>query len=283
MKTLTAILRDVDRQAKQVRFAAIGALTDTAFECRKAVQRAMPQVFDRPTPFVVSGVKVTTPQTLQKLSALTSAGGLGPGKFGADPLVAVVSIDYEGRGKGPSPEQVLTAEVRGGSRGFKGAERRLQQVGLMAPGHYMVPAADILSQTEFTDAYGNVRGSLIRNLLSYLQAFSTDGFTANTKQKKKDRIAARGKTQGGFATINGVVFFVSAGPRGSGGKQQHLPAGIWAKRGIGGSRVFPVFLFVSSPQYKVRLQFDTIVENMATRTFPGAFQSRLERAFATAR
>jgi hypothetical protein len=48
-RNLTDALNQVLRHEKQVRFAAVGALTDTAFEARKALQVAMPQVLDRPT------------------------------------------------------------------------------------------------------------------------------------------------------------------------------------------------------------------------------------------
>ena len=276
-------LRDALRPTKQLRFAAEQALNDTLYGARKAVQDNMPVVFDRPTPFVVSGVKVTTPRSIRELSALTAATGLGPGRFGGEPLVGVVSIDEIGRGKGATPESVLSAEIFGGSRGFKGAERRLQAVGLMQPGQFMIPAADLLRQGNLVDAHGNVRGSFIRTLLSYLQAFTTPGFTANASQRTRDRIAARGRNVSGSATINGVTYFVSKGRGERNGRQQPLAAGIWAKRGTGGARVYPVFLFVNSVNYRVRLPFKDIVEQAANYYFPRKYAERADRAFATAR
>jgi hypothetical protein len=280
--TLAAALAQSLRPAKQMRFAAEQALNDTLFVARKAVQVAMPQVFDRPTPFVISGVKVTLPRRIRELSQATEAAGLGPGKFGGE-LAGIISIDDYGRGKGPAPEQVLRAEVAGGLRGFKGAERRLQSVGIMQPGQYMVPSAELLQQGNLVDAYGNVRGAFIRSLLSYLQAFTTPGFTANSTKRSRDRIAARGKNERGFATINGVQYFVSKGPGERNGRNQHLPAGIWAKRGVGGGRVYPVFLFVNAPQYRVRLRFEEIVQNAAGQEFPRRYAERVARAFASAR
>jgi len=289
MTSLAAALAQALRPAKQLRFAAEQALNDTLFASRKAVQVAMPQVFDRPTPFVVSGVKVTTPRSIRNLSALTEASGLGPGRFGANsfglnaPLVGVIAIDEEGRGKGSTPEKVLRAEIFGGTRGLKGAERRLQSVGLMQPGQYMVPSRELLQQGNLVDAYGNVRGTFIRSLLSYLQAFTTPGFTANMNQRSRDRIAARGRNANGFVTINGVQYFISRGPGERNGRNQHLPAGIWAKRGTGGSSVYPVFLFVRTPIYRVRLRFPEIVANVVEREFPRRYAERADRAFASAR
>ncbi|HWH85045.1 MAG TPA: hypothetical protein VNU71_22700 [Burkholderiaceae bacterium] len=258
------IERDMANLAKQHRFAAVGALTDTAFEMRGAVQSAMRSGFDRPTPFVLSGVKVF------------GAYEPSPGR-----LEAEVYIDTEGTQA--SPEDVLRPEVHGGARNLKGAERRLQAVGLMLPGSFMVPSKELLAQGQLVDAYGNVRGSFIRTLLSYLQAFNTAGFTANATRKTRDRIAAKGKSAGGFATINGVAYFVSKGRGERNGRQQHLPAGIWAKRGIHGSKIYPVFLFVSSPRYTERLRFFDICRNVSERTFPVKFKARLARALATAK
>jgi len=263
MKSFAQTLSDqLANLAKQQRFAAVGALTDTAFEMRAAVQTAMRSGFDRPTPFVLSGVRVQTPQQLGSLEA-------------------GVQIDPEGTQA--SPEDVLRAEVHGGTRGLKGAERRLQAVGLMLPGSFMVPSKELLAQGQLVDASGNVRGSFIRTLLSYLQAFNTAGFTANASKRTRDRIAAKGKSANGFATINGVAYFVSRGRGERNGKQQHLPAGIWAKRGIHGSKVYPVFLFVSAPRYTERLRFFEICRNVSERTFPVRYQARLARALATAK
>jgi hypothetical protein len=284
-QSLARALAQALRPAKQLRFAAEQALNDTLFAARKAVQVAMPQVFDRPTPFVISGVKVTTPRTIRETSQTTEAAGLGPGRFGAGaPLVGIISIDDLGRGKGASPENVLQAEIFGGARGFKGAERRLQAAGLMLPGQYMVPSRELLQQGNLVDAYGNVRGSFIRSLLSYLSAFTEgQGFRANMNQRSRDRIAARGRNASGFATINGVQYFVSKGPGERNGRQQSLPAGIWAKRGTGGARIYPVFLFVGTPIYRPRLSFPRIVLDYVNQNFPRRYAERADRAFATAR
>lgn len=284
-QSLAAALALALRPVRLTRIAAEQALNDTLFDARKAVQGAMQSVFDRPTPFVLSGVKVTLPRTIRDTSALTQAAGLGPGRFGAgSPLVGVISIDESGRGKGPSQEQVLRAEVFGGARGLKGAERRLQAVGVMSPGQYMVPTRDLLSQGNLTDAYGNVKGAFIRTLLSYLQAFTEgQGFKANTSQKNRDRLALRGRNSSGFATINGVAYFASKGRGERNGRAQHLPAGIWAKRGTGGARVYPVFLFVNTPIYQKRLRFDEIVSNAVQQNFARRYAERVAAAFATAR
>jgi hypothetical protein len=281
-QSLASALAQALRPARQLRFAAEQALGDTLFDARRAMQGAMDTVFDRVTPFVRSGVKVTLPRTIRADSAATVAAGLGAGRFGAQELVGIISIDDYGRGKGAAPEDVLRAEIFGGPRGLKGAERRLQSVGLMLPGQFMVPSRDLM-RSQLVDAYGNVSGPFIRSLLSYLQAFSTPGFTANTSQKKRDRIALRGKNAAGRATINGVVYFVSQGKGERGGRQQHLAPGIWAKFGTHGAQLRPVFHFVNTPQYRVRLRFPEIVDNVVQRDYPRRFAERAARVFASAR
>ncbi len=284
-----AVFEHIQSLAKQEVFAARLALRDTAIEIRRAEQETMQTVFEGVTPFVLRGVRYTAGYD-QDIN-VTAAGGA---------LEARIYIDPYGQGKGPSPEQVLTAEVYGGSRGLKGAERRLQAVGLMDGGHFMVPSLQLLEDRSKVDRYGNVSGRFIRSLLSYLQAFQTAGFDANAKPRTLARLARRGRTgdrgperlvRPGYATINGVVYFVSRGP-GAGsragknsklGRTQHLPAGIWAKRGIHGSDVYPVFLFVPSVNYRVRLRFEEVARNVAARTFPARFAARFERALATAR
>lgn len=298
LEALQPLLRKLASTPRQARYAAGQALADTGFEIRKAQQTAMDAVFDRVTPFVKSGVRVRTPQALESLAQATRAAGLGSSIPGGDTATLIVDIDPTGRGKGPSQEQVLRAEVFGGNRGLKGAERRLQQSGLMLPGYAMVPSEQLLADSSKTDRHGNVKGPFIRSLLSYLQAFNTPGFTANAKASTLARLARRGRTgdrgpepnaRPGLPTINGVVYFISKGKgeRTSagfkGGREQHLPPGIWAKRGINGSNVVPVFLFTRVPSYRVRLRFEDIADLHFKRTFPTRYRDRLRVALANAK
>lgn len=277
---LTTLLNlQLARAVEAAQRAAIGALNDTAFEARRAVQAAMPVALDRPTPATVKSVvydQAGAEGALRLANPTERRFGLPRlRQINSSPLEARVYLsdyiyDAEHRGLG--------AQITGASRrAFKSAERRLQQSGLMPTGHFMVPSTGLLAQGSLVDAYGNVRGSFIRGLLSYLQAFSDQGYTANTSRKKRDSIAARGRNERGHATINGVVYFVSMGRGERNGRGQHLPAGIWAKRGTHGARVYPVFLYVPSVGYQQRLRWDDILRNTAERTFPRRYAERLER------
>lgn len=267
---IAAFRRRLEQHPKQQAFAAMRALNDAAFAARRAEQVAMRAVFDRPTPYVLNSVLVR--------------------QASRDKLVASVYVDFFGPGKAPPPERVLQAEVFGGARALKRAERRLQAVGLLPPGMAMVPTRQLLSDTSKVDAYGNVRGTFIRRLLSYFQAFREAGYQGNMSAATRKRLARRGRGDGGFARINGVEYFVSRGKgtwfgaRGwRGGRAQHLPAGIWQRRGTHGSDIQPLFLFVRLPSYAVRLRFHDVAERAVERTFRAAFARHLQRALETAR
>lgn len=271
---------------KQQRFAAMLALNDTAYEIRRAEQVAMKAVFDRPRPVTLSAIQVQ-PAGLNGPEVRIAKNGLSAGfRGGAKGLFALVyASDYIF-----DSEKTLGPEVFGGGRTSKASERRFTGIGVLPAGWAMVPSTRLLADSSKTDAYGNVRGTFVRRLLSYFAAFNSAGFTANSSQRTKDRLAKRGRSAGGFATIDGVVYFISrglgerTGARGwRNGREQHLPAGIWAKRGIHGSDVWPVFLFVRPPRYGVRLRFHVIAETAAQRSFPQRYAARMQRALATAR
>lgn len=219
-------------------------INSAAFAVRGAEQRAMGGVFDRPTRFVTGNlwVEQATP---------------------ARP-VATVAWRYPG-GKSVDPAEVIAPHVYGGQRRFKGAERALARIGAMPSGWYMVPGVAAPK-----DAYGNVPGSFVVRLLSYLSAFGEQGYRANMTDKRRQKLAQRGRTDRGFATIGGVEYFVSRGPGTYFGRKQHLARGIWARSGIHGVVIRPVFLFVPSVNYKRRFDFYGIADRTLGRSSAGA-------------
>lgn len=250
---------------KQLRFAASRAINDAAYLARTAVVTEMPRAFDRPTPFIQKSIwvgKTARPESLQAWIYPRDPGG-----------------------KAVDPADVLRAEVRGGPRKLKRSERAFQRVGILPAGFAMVPSKQLL-QSDKADAYGNVKGSFVVQLLSYLQAFGEQGYKANMTAKRKRTLARYGKSQGGFKKINGVEYFVSYGKlrtRGDLGTQQPLAAGIWARSGTGGSAVKPVFLFVRMPTYPARLHMGQIIQATVQAELPRRYATHLQSALATAR
>lgn len=248
---------------QQGHLAAVEALNDAAFVGRKTYQDEL-RKFDNPTPWLLRSIQVrrATP---------------------ANPM-ATVGPEHLG-GKDVYPGNVLGPHVRGGKRSLKRSEVALLAAGLLPKGYYTV-----LPKTPYPgsdDGRGNFKGSFVRTLLSYFQAFDPTGqigYFANMKQKRKDALANKGRTASGYATINGVVFFLSYGDLDNNigmarsPRTRHLWPGIWARSGIHGVDVRPVMLFVRQPLYGVRFTIDDLVQRANLQTvFASRWRYRLRR------
>lgn len=273
-------VRDLPRQ---IRFAAARALNEHALQdIRPALQVEMDTRFDRPTPYVKRSLWVDL----------------------ASPQKPEVKIypRYPG-GKGNDPASVLHAEVHGGTRRAKRAERALQRIGVLPPGWYMVPGP-----AAPRDAYGNVPGAFIVRLLSYLQAFGEQGYRANMTARNRQKLSGKGRwINGRFVAEGARGYSTGAGPRsfrkggaeyfvsrgkgtwgampheGRQGRKQHLPAGIWARSGVYGESVKPVFLFIRAPHYRVRYPMGEIAMRSVRAHLPRRMHASLANALRTAR
>lgn len=242
---------------KQTRFATSRAINLTANAVRDDLRAEARSVFDRVTPYVLGSLRVQRYSTRQKLEA-------------------EVAPVYRG-GKGVEPEKVLRAEIFGGPRGLKRSERALQRAGILPAGYYTVPG-----EAAPLDAFGNIKGSFLVQLLTYFQAMGEQGYKANMTAKRKASLAKRGRSQRGFATINGVEYFVAHGGL-RGGRSRHLAPGIYTRRGIHGSDVQPVLMFVRSPSYRVRFDMLRVGQRTVARTFGAHFERSMADAIRTAR
>ena len=228
-------------------------INDVAFDVRADLQQELRSQFDKVTPYILNSIWVDRATDARP--------------------EATVYPRYKG-GKGVDPSKVLAAEVRGGARRSKRFEVALQRAGLLGLGMAAVPASGI--DASKMDAYGNVKGSFIVQLLSYLKAFGEQGYSANMGDKRKALLAKKGKTDRGFATINGVQYFVSHGRGTRNGREQHLAAGIWSRSGIHGSNVKPVFIFTNRmPSYTKLLDLKRIGETSVRNNYERRFASRL--------
>jgi hypothetical protein len=258
---ISQVLTTFDRVKRdQVPFALAKALTRTVGKAKQREQEGIRDSFDRPTRYTLNSV-YSTPATKAKLEA------------------TVGIKDGLATSKGTPASKYLAPEVYGGGRRVKRFERALLAAGLMLPGYYaVVPSKG--SWAAKIDAYGNIPASFVVRLLSYLQAFSEVGSKANMTRANREKLAKIKRSKKGYKTIGGVVYFVSYGP----GRNQHLPAGIWAKRGTHGADVAPVILFVKdAPTYRPRFRFYGIAEQSIRNNFNRYFQESLAQAMATDR
>lgn len=268
---LDSALRRVNDLPRQIRFGAARALNETALnDIRPSLQTAMDTDFDRPTPWIKRSIWVDR----------------------ASPEALAVRIYPRGLGgKGVDPAKVLTAEVHGGARRNKRAERAFQRIGVLPPGWYMVPSTALLGDGQKSDSYGNVKGSFLVQLIAYFNAFGEQGYRANMTDKRRQTLAKVKKSKAGHQQITGVQYFISRGKgtfgalpaEGRHGREQRLPPGIWSRSGTHGSDIKPVFLFVRDAHYAVRYRMRDIVNRAVARSLPGRLAVSVRNAIATAR
>jgi hypothetical protein len=151
-----------DLELNQYPYAMKEAINRMAEIVQKGEQTEMVKSYDRPTPFTVNALKIN----------YATKNNLSGGVVFKDPTRLSESQHY------------LYPTVYGVRRGFKKFEGALYARGLIAAGYYAVPGKDVK-----LDAYGNVAGSLIVQILSWFGANVKTGsdstVTDKLKQKKK--------------------------------------------------------------------------------------------------
>lgn len=136
----------------QLPYAKKEAINALAKDTIRAEQVEMFDVFERPTPFVIRGLRVA------KHAKKT------------DPTAAIWFKDVFGR-FGEAVEDVLRPQIEGGGRNQKSTERRLRKAGVLRPNEWLIGVA--------VNAAGNVPGPEHQRVLSYFRAYHESGFTAN--------------------------------------------------------------------------------------------------------
>lgn len=266
---VTFDLSQVDRfltrlQRERVPKAASRALNNAAFAYRRALQEEMSKQFDRPTRYTTSGF------IIDRAGEQTAGGQLGEGTGTApfsrtgSPYQARVYLNPEVNKSSLSRADTIGHQFTGGASKFSGFERAMNRIGVLPRGWHIVPAGGAP-----LNAYGNVSAGLIVQMISYFSAFGEQGFRANATDKSRARRAKKGRSEAGLLKINGVEYFISRG-RGEvtgrntwkSGRYQHLPAGIWSRRGTHGVDIAPVFLFVRSATYRRRINIEAVAQRI---------------------
>lgn len=232
----------------QMPYATAVALTRTAKAAKEEIERKLPSLIDRPTPYTMRGFRLY-PATKRKL---------------------VAEVDFRPAfGKGTSARDYLAPLVYGGERKLKAFERSLAGTGLL-PSQYMA----LPGSAAKLDAYGNMAQSQIVQILSYFKAFGEQGYSANMTDKKRANLARGSKRTG----KRGVVYFV--GRPGNG----RLPLGVWQRIEFGamGSAIKPVIIFLPKPTYRQRLDVPGIAKRVITDRFAEELRLAVAQAKLTA-
>lgn len=248
---LSQVMERLKAAPEKARKISAKILTSAAFDINANIKEAMQKTFKGgATPFTLRSFNVT--------------------KASEDTLESRVSLRTDTPGKGTAYNKALGHLFDGGNRAWKRAEGAFLKIGVLPPGYIMVPGAGCP-----LDQFGNAPSSFIRQLLSYFGAAELkSGARANMTDKRKAKLANVGKTESGYKTINGVVYFISRGKGNwfggqswKNGREQHLPMGIWKKSGIHGVKVEPVFLFVRQGTYSKVIDLSQIVKDYQTTKF----------------
>ncbi len=256
--------RFTDLERTQLPFATAQAINSVAFDVHRAWAREAERVFDRPAPLTRKAVRWSK-ATRQK------------------PVASIFVLDHVG--KGTAPADYLRAQVDGGERKAKGLERGLQRAGLLVGNERA-----ILGKSAPVDAFGNIRGGVVQQILSQLQGQFDP--SANETAASKKRNARRGTLKSQLKGKNRRFFAVrGAGRRGftvnkdGSSTQSHLPPGIYQRIDSGfGSAIRSVFVFTRKAHYKPR-RYDIygLAQREAQRLLPIAFERELARAVASSK
>ena len=210
-----------DAQKKQIPFATVYAMTLTARDVRTAEIAVMEKVFDRPTPYTLNALQVK-PATKQTM---------------------VASVAFKEFGGTPA-KRFLNPEVHGGPRSQKSNEKQLSP--LMKGFQFAVPG-----KATDRDAYGNMKGSEYKRILSQLKV-SSDPLqnTTNSGRSKRKR------KHNAFFIQRNIVF-------------QRTGAGIK-----------PVLVFVKPPRYRKRFPFYETGAQVVASRFKQNFEAAFQRTMA---
>lgn len=158
----------------------------------------------------------------------------------------------EEAGKGNPAYKILQAQVYGGARAAKRFEKRLRYAGVLGKNEFIIPGRHAR-----LDRYGNQSPGQIIQILSSLSAFDETGYLMNRSTRNPRN---RKQLQ---------IFVARRGDKAT----KHLSPGIYERRG---RKIRQLMKFVRQPQYKIRLEFEDIVEQSFNQIFQRELAYRLK-------
>lgn len=240
LEAVAASLRGLKKEKIDV--AKVAALNDAAYLAAKESSREMARVFDKPTPWVLGGVRYV--------------------KARRDKQEASVDFDKWGNKTNVTVEKVLAANIYAGTRKHKRHEVALNRAGILPAGMGIVPG-----DAAKLDGYGNMTGGQIVQIIAWFKAFGEQGYRANIDDKGKARIG-RDKKSG----KRGFAYFALQKRRGN------LLPGVYQRFKTGfGSAINPVMIFVRMPAYRKRFDFYGVADRAARKEFDRSFPMYLEK------
>lgn len=187
-------LRVLAETPDMIRKAVVGALSDTVDDLYTRQHMEMNKVFNKPSPYVLKGLKKSYPGGREGQSSRA--------RFGQGATRAGTYFEYFG-GTG-SPESIVKPHVFGGQRSRKSSEKRLQ--GMVA----LLGGQDTVQGRNYPrGSGGDISGARYSEMLAAVGALSETARGAMPKGKQRNR--------------KNVSFFVI--------KRNGAPIGIAERRG----------------------------------------------------
>lgn len=218
-------------------------LTEFARVGVDATQRAMPQAFDRPTPFTVKRV-LFAPASKTDLRSAT-----------------VIPESEEAAGKQTS-EYMRPGALGAAQRNQKKTEYLLSAMGYLPPGWVMVPGSYMKGRK---DIYGNVPGSYYKQVIRDLLIKTTKGPPKPRFKSAVARASRMGVASEFFAVGQGRNTLAKGGG--------WLPPGVYRRAGRKGDRLEQYFVFMPRASYKKRLNMPQVVLDAVQAKAPAVWQS----------
>lgn len=240
---------------KEAKVGYKNALNDTGFYVRLKMQAVFKTSFDHVTPWIARSPKVFM-ATPDKLSVSIA------------PTLSTTNAPSTGGKVGVDPQDVLQAQEFGGKRRDKRSESALRRAGILPQG--MQTAIPRIPFPGSDDGRGNLRGAFLQQLLSYLQAYSEQGYKANMSDKRKAGIhKGTAKTQGrryvvAYGKMRGGSRTTRTGEADS--RASNLAPGIWAVTGSG-AVVKPVLMFIRPAGYRPLISMDRIARESGAQDY----------------
>lgn len=180
---------------KQVNFAAMQAINDTAKVVVRDARARFVEIFDRPTRYTVTSFRVRKYATRSDLTA-----EVGFSDYLRSKRFAQGDAGHK-----------LYHQFRGGARSRKGIEMHLQAKGLLARGEYLV-----VGDGARLDAHGNISPGQIAQIMSQLKLGDRSSWSSGSSRSRRNAVRA-GR------------YFWSAGEA----RSAHLARGIWLATAAG--------------------------------------------------
>lgn len=230
---VTQLLRD--ETPRMIPYVMATLTTALGKRGQSAVKKKMPTAFDGVTAFTLSGVRV---------KAATKS----------DPVAEVFIADsQEDRGR-PAREYLRPGAEGTSKRNQRKHEFLMTRAGYLPPGWVTVPGKGA-STLGLIDSYGNIPGSIYKQILSVLAISSVSRQNATAKSVKRGATASarRAKKLG----VAAEYFVALAGNRlaNNGGT---LPPGVW--RHLPNRGLAQILKFVRKAAYRPRLDMQKIVQ-----------------------